>query len=139
MEKGVCADISRQIALIESGGQEEILYVGNLTPIVDVLDIRDAIDGFMTICNRGKPGEVYNLSSGKGCSIQEVANLLLSLSNKKIEVRIDEKKLRPKDHTRLVGDNSRLRSLGWSQQIPLEITLKQILNFWRQRLQSERS
>ena len=39
--------------------------------------------------------------------------------------------MRPSDDPILVGDNTKLKKLEWSQKITLENTVKDTLNFWR--------
>ena len=58
----------------------------------------------------------------------------MSSSRKKIKVQLDQRKNRPAEIPLLLGDNSRLKkATGWKPKIPLEKTLKDTLNFWRQK------
>jgi len=61
--------------------------------------------------------------------------MLLGISEKKIEVKMDEKKLRPSDVSVLLGDSSKFRKeTGWEPEISFEKTLKDILNYWREKV-----
>jgi GDP-4-dehydro-6-deoxy-D-mannose reductase len=85
---------------------------------------------------RGEPGDVYNVCSGHAYSIQHVLDTLLSFSTTQIEVRPDPARMRPSDVPRRMGDATRLRQrTGWQPTIPLEQSLLDILNDWRQRTQ----
>ena len=54
------------------------------------------------------------------------------MSDKNIEVKIDEKKLRPVDVPIIEPDISKIKSeVGWEPQIPLEQTLLETLEHWR--------
>jgi GDP-4-dehydro-6-deoxy-D-mannose reductase len=54
-----------------------------------------------------------------------------------VEITIDPARFRPVDVPRLVGDNSRLRSeTGWVPLIPLDHTLDDLLDYWRERVAS---
>jgi GDP-4-dehydro-6-deoxy-D-mannose reductase len=86
------------------------------------------------LAERGEAGEVYNVCSGKGYKIREILDIMLSFSNKNIEVRQDPAKMRTSEEPILVGDNSKLCKIGWRPQIPLEKTLSDILDFWRENL-----
>jgi len=46
-------------------------------------------------------------------------------------VEHDPHRVRPSDEPVVVGDNSRLRALGWEPKFPLPETLATILDFWR--------
>jgi len=130
---GACADFARGIVSIEQGHQE-MLQAGNLSPVLDVLDVRDAVAALLTVAEHGEKGAVYNLCSGKGYSIKQILDIMMSHARCRPEVIVDPKKLRHQDHAWLVGDNSKLRQLGWVPKIPLETTLKDILAFWRKEL-----
>ncbi len=128
-----CADFAKGIAEIENGLSTH-LKIGNLKSIVDLTDIRDALDAIWLIAQKGKYGETYNICSGKAASIEDVLEKFISLSKKKIDVIQDPTRLRPFDDPIFLGDNSKLRALGWSPKISLEKTLSDILDYWRQEM-----
>ncbi len=126
---------ARQIAEIEKGLKEPCLSVGNLEVRRDFLDVRDVIKAYRLVAQRGEDGEVYNISTGNPYSIRKLLEILLRFSAKKIEVRVDEQRMRPADALLLSGDPTKLiRATGWHPEIPLEETLKDLLQFWRQRV-----
>jgi GDP-4-dehydro-6-deoxy-D-mannose reductase len=125
-----CSDFARGIAEIEAG-RKDSLSIGNLESVRDFIDVRDAVRAMWMIAEKGEPGQVYNICSGKGHSIKEVLDSLISLSSRKIKVIADPGRMRPSDKPLLVGDNSKLSELGWQPQIPLERTLADILDYWR--------
>jgi GDP-4-dehydro-6-deoxy-D-mannose reductase len=127
------SDFARGIAEIEAG-HKRVLEVGNLEPIRDILDIRDALKAIWLLAEKGNPGEVYNICSGKGYKIKEVLNHLLSLSKEKIAVHHDSRKIRPMDEPVYIGDNFKICALGWKPEIPLSKTLSDILDYWRRRI-----
>jgi GDP-4-dehydro-6-deoxy-D-mannose reductase len=127
------SDFARGIVEIERG-QRDLLQVGNLEGIRDVVDVRDCVKAMWLLAERGEAGEVYNVCSGKGYKIREILDIMLSFSNKNIEVRQDPAKMRTSEEPILVGDNSKLCKIGWRPQIPLEKTLSDILDFWRENL-----
>ncbi len=110
------------------------MFVGNLTAERDFTDVRDVVRAYALMLEHGAPGDVYNVCSGQGHSIQYVLDTLLSYSTTEIEVRQDPARMRPSDVPRRVGDASRLRAhTGWEPTIPLETSLLDILNDWRHR------
>jgi GDP-4-dehydro-6-deoxy-D-mannose reductase len=134
----VTSNFARQIAEIEAGRRKPEILVGNLKAQRDYSDVRDIVGGYWLLLERGEPGEVYNLSSGRAWAIQEVLDFLLKESTTRgIAVRVDPSRMRPSDVPVLVGDSAKIRSLGWQPRIPFEKTLRDLLRYWRDR--SERS
>jgi GDP-4-dehydro-6-deoxy-D-mannose reductase len=130
----VVPDFASQIAKIEAGILPPVMKVGNLSSKRDLSDVRDIVRGYQLLMKKGKDGEAYNICSGKGYSIKNVLKVLISLSKKKIRVRMDEKRARPAEIFVLVGDNSKIeRATGWKPRIPIGKTLEDTLNFWRRR------
>lgn len=129
------SNFAKQIASIERGLQEPVIKVGNLEAKRDYTDVRDIVRAYWLVLEKGIPGEVYNISSGKYYQIGEVLEKLLSLSKVKIKVEQDPARLRPSDVPVLLGDNSKFKkATGWKPEIPFDQTLKDILEYWHQCL-----
>ena len=138
-EQFVSAAFARQVALIEAGKQEPIMYVGNLDAERDFTDVRDVVRAYHLSITGGEPGEVYNIGSGKGYSIQWILDTLVGMSTVQVEVRQDPARMRPADIPALVCDPSRFYArTGWRPQIPLEQTLRDILEYWRGVVEREK-
>ncbi len=130
----VCSDFAKQIVDIEKNRKEPILYVGNLEARRDFTDVRDMVVAYWLALEKGQPGEVYNICTGKDYMIKEVLDALLKFSNKSIEIRQDSKRMRPSDVPVLRGDNSKfVEKTGWKATIPFEKTLEDIVIFWRNK------
>jgi len=112
-------------------GRERTLRVGNLEAVRDFLDVRDAVRALRLLADKGGRGEAYNICSGQGRKISGVLSALLSMAVEPVPVVQDEQRLRPLDEPVVIGDNSRLRALGWQPQITLEETLSDVLAYWR--------
>jgi GDP-4-dehydro-6-deoxy-D-mannose reductase len=126
----VCSDFARGIVAIERR-KSKVLNVGNLDPVRDLLDVRDAVIAFWLIAERGHPGEVYNICSGKGYRVQEVLERLISISSVQVDVYKDPACMRYLDEPVRIGDNGKLQSLGWTPRISINETLSDILAYWR--------
>ncbi len=126
----VCSDFAqRLIALERSGGRD--FPVGNLEAVRDFLDIRDGACALWTLAQRGRPGEVYNICSGKGVAIRQMLGLMKSRLRVSINERLDPGRLRPADDPVRIGDPHKLMALGWVPQYTLEQTIEELLSYWR--------
>lgn len=128
-----CSDFARGIVEVERGLRES-LDVGNLETIRDITDGRDAVNALWLLAMHGEPGEVYNLCSGNGYRMREVLARLIALSGRDITYSTVPEKMRPYDDPIYVGNNSKLKSLGWEPHIPIETTLADLLEYWRQHI-----
>ena len=134
----VTSNFAKQVAEIEAGLRAPIISVGDLKPTRDYSDVRDIVRGYWALLDRGEPGDVYNLCSGRPWTIQQVLDFLLAESrSKSISVETDPARLRPSDVMVLDGDPSKIRNAtGWAVEIPFEQTLRDLLAYWRQRITS---
>lgn len=134
----VVADFCKQVAEIEKGFKEPVIKVGNLSAKRDFADVRDVVKAYAQIIQKGKSGETYNVGSGKAIAIEEILNMILSMSEADISVEIDENKLRPVDAPIIEADITKLtKTTGWQKQIQIEETIADTLNYWRLRVAQE--
>lgn len=128
----VVSDIARKIAEIEKGKRDAILSVGNLETRRDFTDVRDMVVAYVEVLAKGKTGDVYNIGSQRSYKISEILSRLLSLSKSKIKIKIDKSLFRPSDTPDLVCDARKCMNLtGWKPKIPINTTLKDTLDYWR--------
>ncbi len=131
----VVSDFCKQVAEIEKGMREPVIYVGNLSSMRDFTDVRDVVRAYALLMECGKSGETYNVGSGNAVTIREVLDLIISLSDKNIEVKIDNNKIRPVDVPIIEADITKINELtGWKPEIPLRQTIKETLDYWRERV-----
>lgn len=126
----VVSDFASQIAAIEKGKQHAIT-VGNLAAVRDFSDVKDVATGYQLLMEHGKSGEVYNIGSGTGHSIQEILDWLLAAATTPIQVELDQSKFRPLDIESVIADNSKIRALGWQPKAELHETVLRVLAWWR--------
>lgn len=131
----VTSSFAKQIAEIEKKKRPPVIHVGNLEAKRDFTDVRDVARAYWLSLEKGVEGEVYNIGSGQAYSMQEVLDLLMSLSRSKMEVKVDPARLRPSDVPVLLSDSSKFRALtGWRPMIPFKQTILDLLNYWRERV-----
>ncbi len=126
---------AKQVAAGELGLSEPVIRVGNLNSVRTFCDVRDAVKAYWILVNKCKPGEVYNIGGNRTLTIGRALEILLSFSQKKFEVRVDPQLLRPSDVTLQIPCIDKFRDeTGWEPEIPLEKTLQDILDYWKEEL-----
>jgi GDP-4-dehydro-6-deoxy-D-mannose reductase len=131
----VTSNFAKQVATIEAGKADPVVYVGNLDAVRDFTDVRDMVRGYWLALEKGDAGDVYNLSSDTGITIQGMLDILFSMSNSKIEIKQDPARMRPSDVEVLLGDSSKFRAkTGWQPEVPFANTMEDLLNYWRERV-----
>lgn len=126
---------AKQIALIEKGKQEPVIYVGNLEAQRDYTDVRDMVRAYLLAVQKCDPGEVYNIATGHAIKIEDVLKMMLAMSTVKVEIKQDPARMRPSDVPILIGDNKKFQEkTGWKAEIPFEKTAADLLNYWRERV-----
>ncbi len=131
----VTSNFAKQIATIEKGKAEPVIYVGNLDAVRDFTDVRDMVRGYWLALEKGDAGDVYNISSDTGITIKGMLELLLSMSNINIEVKEAKDRLRPSDVEVLLGDSTKFRQkTGWYPEYEFTTTMTDLLNYWRERV-----
>ena len=134
----VTSTIARQIALIEAGQHEPVIYHGDLTSKRDWTDVRDMVRAYWLALERGEAGEVYNVGRGRTWAIGEMLSMQLANSTVKIRSQEDPARLRPSDVPILWADASKFqRTTGWEPKIPFEQTLRDLLDYWRDRVRRD--
>ncbi|MFT3892225.1 MAG: NAD-dependent epimerase/dehydratase family protein [Anaerolineales bacterium] len=132
-----CSAFARQIALAEVRGTEEIV-TGALTNRRDFVDVRDVVRAFVLAAEMGKPGQVYNVCSGRAVLMKKCLDELLSMSPHPLKVRLDAQRVQKNDVAIQVGSAQKLqKTTGWRPKISLKQSLSDLLEYWRQRVQSE--
>lgn len=126
------ASFARQIALIEAGRADPVLRVGNLAPCRDLMDVRDTVRAYAALVERGRPGVVYNVCSGRALVIRELVEGLCRRATRPIDVEADPALYRPHDAPMVIGDHGLLTAdTGWRPGVPLDRTLDDLLAYWR--------
>jgi GDP-4-dehydro-6-deoxy-D-mannose reductase len=137
----VTSNFAKQIAEIELGLMEPVILVGNLEAQRDFTDVRDIVRAYWLALQKCQLGETYNICSEKTRKVQEVLDILLSLSKKKqIIVKQDPARMRPSDVEILLGNCSKFKkATGWKPEIPFERTMADLLDYWRESLAKKRT
>lgn len=126
------SSFARQIAEIELDRAPPVIQVGNLDAVRDFSDVREVVEAYLLLLERGESGVVYNVCSGKGVAMRSILSALVALSSVKVEIRVDPSRLRPTDLPVLIGNPSRLKAAtGFAPSGQLDQALADLLADWR--------
>jgi GDP-4-dehydro-6-deoxy-D-mannose reductase len=102
--------------------------LGNGEPVRDFSDVRDVVRAYSLLAERGVPGEVYNVCSGRGLRVGEIAEMLVANATRRLRIVTDTDLVRSVDVPVLVGDPSKVvTTTGWRAQHSLDDTLDAVL------------
>jgi GDP-4-dehydro-6-deoxy-D-mannose reductase len=119
--------LAARIVAAERAGQDEIA-LGNGDPVRDFSDVRDVVRAYALLVERGVAGETYNVCSGRGVRVGEVAARLVARARRPLRTVTDPDLLRPADVPVLVGDPAKLvAATGWAPEHTLDDTLDAVL------------
>ena len=115
------SDVCRRVV-----NKEFPLKVGNLDGLRSIVDVRDLVRG-LVLCENIK-NETINLGSDVSHKIGDVLKLIAGDT----PYEIDDSLLRPTDEPIILGNINKAKDLlGWKQEITLEQTITDTLDYWR--------
>lgn len=130
---------AKQIAMIEADLIPPVVKTGNLDSLRTFADVRDAVRAYyMLVTVNPTPAAYYNIGGTYTCSVGDMLKTLLSMSTvEDIKVETDPERLRPIDADLQVPNTAKFEAVtGWKSEIPFEQTMKDLLEYWRDRVQS---
>lgn len=129
------SDFARQIAAIKLGLTEPAVHVGNIDTTRDFTDVRDVVEAYLLLLNRGRNGDVYNVCSGVERSIGSLVERMCQLAGVNVRLRVDPARFRSGEQMRVQGSNAKLMACpGWKPRFPIDQTLSDILSSWEATL-----
>lgn len=124
-------DFAQQIARIRSGRSAPVMTVGDVDVTRDFTDVRDVVRAYLALLERGVPGEVYNVCSGVERSVRSLLERLIEIAGVEVRVEVDHSRLRQAEQRRMWGSAEKIRrAVGWSPTVPLEESLRRILQHY---------
>ncbi len=122
-----------QIVAIELGKQSPLIETGDLSAVRDFTDVRDMVQAYILLLEKGRRGEAYNVASGTERRMRDVLERLMVLSGCRAEIR-SQQDSRPTDSIVARLDITKLRQdSGWEPKISFDQTLQDTLDYWRRR------
>ena len=135
-DRFVVSAIVKQFVKIAHGRQDPVIHIGNGTIVRDFVDVHDVVGAYHLLLTQGKRGEVYNICSGQGRSINDIVTLLSTLFNIRVQVHQEQAQIRPIDNPRIIGSYQKiLKDLGWKPTIPFEQSLRSMYEYWDKHIE----
>jgi len=128
---------AKQIAMIEAEQIPPVVKVGNLDSMRTFADVRDAVRAYhLLVTHNPVAGEYYNIGGSHSCTIGEMLETLISYSDRDdIRIETDPERLRPIDADLQIPDTTKFKAhTGWEPTVPFETTMRDLLDYWRQRI-----
>ena len=133
-ERFLVPGLAARVARAERDGHTAV-DVGNLEAVRDITDVRDVVRAYRLLAQHGQPGQAYNVCSGRGMKVADIARGFLALARRPLELRIDPALVRAVDVPVLVGDPAKLEeATGWVPELPFDRTLVDVLDEARSRV-----
>ncbi|OCX77292.1 NAD-dependent dehydratase [Acidithiobacillus thiooxidans] len=130
------ADFARQVTEIRLDRREPVLQVGDIDVTRDFTDVRDVVRAYALLLEKGRNGGIYNVCSGREYRIRDLLRQLLALAGIEATIEQDPVRLRRAEQRRMVASFDLLhQDTGWQPAIPMEESLQDLLNDWKEQLQ----
>lgn len=131
---------AKQIAMAEMGLIPPVIHTGNLDSLRTWADVRDAVRAYyMLVTVNPIAGAYYNIGGAYSCTVREMLQTLLDMSEikDKLTIQTDTERLRPIDADLQIPDTSKFKAhTGWEPQISFETTMRDLLEYWRGKVKS---
>lgn len=129
----VLSTLARQVAEAEAAGRDALLRTGDVHLRRDFTDVRDVVRAYL-LATSLEPG-AYNVCSGRSTSIAELIGLLRGEARVDVDQENDPARMRLNEPLAMRGSHERLTATGgWEPKITLAETVRDALNWWRERL-----
>lgn len=127
----VTSDFTKRAVDAERTGIYE-LRCGNLETKRAIMDQRDLVNALMLLADKGKAGDVYNVSSEHIYQMEDIVKMIEKQIQHELVRKVEPELLRSTDERIIVGNVDKLKAdTGWKQKIPLEQTIADMLDYWR--------
>ncbi len=124
----VVPSFAGQLIDIKNGIRKE-LVTGDTSIIRDFTDVRDVVAAYYALFMKGVRGEIYNVCTGKGYSLNEIIGIMEEILGVKSAIKINPDLIRPDDNKITIGSNEKLvKATGWKTRYDIRRTLEEILS-----------
>ncbi|MEO8664945.1 MAG: GDP-mannose 4,6-dehydratase [Ignavibacteria bacterium] len=125
------SSFAKQLVEIKKTNVNEFVMAGDVTIVRDFIDVRDVVHAYHQLFLKGRKGEIYNVCSGYGISLQNIIQMMCEILEIQINIKEDKKLRRPKDNPVIIGSNEKIKNeIKWDTEITLEESLRDILKYY---------
>jgi GDP-4-dehydro-6-deoxy-D-mannose reductase len=136
-ERFAMASFAKQVAAIRDHGAPPRIATGDLDVTRDLTDVRDVVRAYLSLLDKGRTGEVYNVGSGRERRLSDVLGEMVQLAGVTAEIVIDPARMRASEQRRVVADVHKIAAdTGWEASIPLSTTLTDMVDDWSGRIET---
>ena len=118
--------MARQVVSGGDGKPREI-RVADASVVRDFTDVRDVVAAYRLLMNCARAGSVYNVASGSGISVRDLAHELGRSANVAVQVATTGMPTAHGTAAHVLGNPRELEALGWSRRFDLATTLSDVL------------
>ena len=122
----------KQLIQIQRKEIPAVLKVGNLSPKRDYIDIQDAVRAYWKIASEGKPGEIYNVGSGRSLSMEKILDMIIQKTGIKVTIETDKSRVRKNEIMNSQADIRKIKELEWSPEIDFRQSLQDMMEYYQQ-------
>lgn len=120
--------VNRFVSASERGAEEVVLW-GTGSPRREFLHSRDLAEATLFLMEYYDDDSHINVGTGEDLKISDLASLIAQESGFRGEIRWDTSK--PDGTPRKLLDISRVKALGWTPKVTLEMGIKETINWFR--------
>ena len=131
----VISSFAKQLLEIKKYNKAPEITTGDLSIIRDFLDVRDVVKAYYFLFRKGRRGEIYNVCSGIGSTIERVIRKMSQILGIDVTSKVNPSLIRPNDNRIIIGNNKKIKvEIGWEPIYNLEQSLEDILKYWNERI-----
>ena len=120
----VISSFARKLLAIQNSSADPVMLTGDTT-IVRAYD---------QLLRQGRSGHIYNICSGTGVTLKSVIDQMAAILGISVVQKIDPQRVRPNDNQAIVGSLKKINDeIGWAPSIPLDPSLRDMLDYWRNK------
>lgn len=132
LDSFVISSFAKQLVAIKNNCVEPVLMTGDTTIVRDFVDVRDVVRAYDELLKRGRSGQIYNICSGRGVTLKHVIERMADILGVSVTQKVDANLVRPNDNKKIFGSLDKIsKEIGWKPCIPLDESLRDILEYWR--------
>ena len=122
------------VAIKNAGKRTGEIQVGNISLVRDFVDVRDVVRAYYFLFEKGIKGEVYNICSSNGSSLESILNKIANILGLSITIKADNNLMRPGDIQKIIGSHDKITNhTGWLPEIPINKSLIDIIEYWTKK------